>query len=226
MRTAKRTGRVIGVLWLIQMVISSSVNFALLDPVFTEPGFLVNAAHHPTRMALAAVLGITGGMLTIAVSVIAFGVLRRLSPALALWLVALSAVGLAVNVGESISVMSLLSLSQAYAQASGAARDLYPSLRIVVAAARNWAHYTGLIIGGSNLMVSYLALLRFALIPRVVAGLGVAAVLVQLVAVTMPLFGHEIIFALLGPVGLVQLTATVWMIAKGWPDGDPGAGLA
>jgi hypothetical protein len=35
----------------------------------------------------------------------------------------------------------------------------------------------------------------------------VAAVLLQLTAVTMPLFGHDIVFPMLAPLGVIQLTA-------------------
>src|ERR1700680_2635834 len=183
MRTAEQTGRIIGVLLLIQLVIGIAVNFALLDPIFTTPGFLVNAAAHPSKMALAALLGIVTGALSIGVAVTAFRAFRQSSQAMALWFIAMAVAGLAVNVVESISVMSLLSLSEAYAKASGAERDLFPLLRIIVASARNWAHYLGLIISGSNLFGFYIALLRFALLPRVLAAFGMAAVLLQLTAV-------------------------------------------
>lgn len=218
MRTAKRTGRIIGVLFLLQLVLGIAINFVLLEPIFSAPGFLVNAAAHPTGMALSALLGIVSGALSIGVAVTAFPVFRRGSQALALWFIAVATAGLAVNVMESSSVMSLLSLSEAYARASGTGRDLFPSLRSLVAAARNWVHYLGLIISGSNLFVFYLALLRFALLPRVLAAFGLAAVLLQLTAVTMPLFGHAVVFPMLAPLGAVQLLATVWMIVKGWPE--------
>jgi len=216
MRTAEQTGRIIGVLLLMQLAIGIAVNFALLDPIFTAPGFLVNAAAHPSKMALAALLEIVTGALSIGVAVTAFRAFRQSSQAMALWFIALAVAGLAVNVVESISVMSLLSLSEAYAKASGAGRDLFPSLRIIVASARNWAHYLGLIIGGSNLFVFYVALLRFGLLPRVLAAFGLAAVLLQLTAVTMPLFGHDIVFAMLGPLGVAQLMAAAWMTVRGW----------
>lgn len=42
------------------------------------------------------------------------------------------------------------------------------------------------------LLVLYGVLYRFALVPRVLAGFGLAAVLLQIVTVTMPLFGQRI----------------------------------
>jgi hypothetical protein len=76
---------------------------------------------------------------------------------------------LSVSVVENINVMSMLSLSEAYVRANGVEREPFQALRIVVASARNWAHYIGLIVVGSTLLVLYAVLYRFALVPRALA---------------------------------------------------------
>ena len=40
----------------------------------------------------------------------------------------------------------------------------------------------------------------------------------------MPLFGHDVVFPLLAPLGLSQLILAVWLITKGFR-GHPGLGL-
>jgi hypothetical protein len=44
----------------------------------------------------------------------------------------------------------------------------------------------------------------------------VAAVVLQLVAVAMPLFGHSVVFALLAPLGVSQLVLALWLVARGF----------
>jgi hypothetical protein len=39
-RTPRRTGRKIGALLLAQMIVAPIMNFVLLEPVFSAPGFL------------------------------------------------------------------------------------------------------------------------------------------------------------------------------------------
>lgn len=90
------------------------------------------------------------------------------------------------------------------------------SLTIVVASARDWAHYVGRLADGSALFVFYAAMFRFALIPRALAAFGVAAVLLQLTALAMPLFGRPVVFPLLAPLGLCQLALALWLIIKGF----------
>ncbi len=126
--------------------------------------------------------------------------------------------------------MSMLSLSEAYTRANVADRDVFAALRIVVASARNWTHYMGLIVAGCTLFVFYSVLFRFALVPRALAAFGLGAVVLQIIAVAMPLFGQSIVFLMLMPLGLVQMTLALWLIAKGFAGSEgihgSGAGLA
>jgi hypothetical protein len=220
--TIERNGRLIGALMMVQLVAGALVNFVLLEPLFAAPGFLVNAAAHASTMGATALLGIGAGLLPIGIAIAAFPVFRRFGEAWALWFITLAAVGLSITVAENISLMSLLSVSEAYARANAAERALFPAVRIVVASARNWTHYLGLILGGSNLLVFYGALYRFALIPRALAAFGLAAVSLQLASVALPLFGHDVDLRMLAPLGLCQLLVALWLLVQGWRAASPG----
>jgi Domain of unknown function (DUF4386) len=216
MEAANRAGRAIGLLFLTQMVAAAVGNFVLLAPVFAAPGFLENAAAHPNRMGVTALLGIATGSLSIAIAILAFPVFRPRSQALALGLVALAVAGFALAVVENANLMSLLSLSQAYARAGAGDREAFQSLRVVVASARNWSHFLGLLVSGSLLGVFHLTLYRFALLPRALAAFGLAAVLSQMISVALPLFGHGVVFPMLAPLGVCQLVVALWLITAGW----------
>jgi len=223
MTAPNRAGRLIGALILAQMVGGFVVNFVLAAPLAAGPGSLANAAANAPQIASSVFVGVAVSALALAIAIIAYPLLRPRSQAMALWFLALAIVSLAVGVIEQTTVRSLLSLSETYAQASSTGeREQLQGLRVVVASARNWTHYIGLIIAGSTLFVFYAALFRFALVPRVLAALGLAAVLLQIVAVSMPLFGHAIVFPLLAPLGVCQLLLAIWLIAKGF-SGSSGA---
>lgn len=222
MKSTKGAGRAIGVMFLAQMITSGVVSFVWLGPVvFSAPGFLVKAAAHSSLMGICALLGIATGALTVAIAITAFPVFRQSNQALALWFFALAVAGFAVIVVENINLLSLLSLSEAYAKAGDVDRQLFQPLRGVVASARNWAHYLGLVVGGSTLLVFYSTLYRFRLVPRVLAACGVVAVLFQMTSVGMPLFGHDVVFPLLAPLGICQLLLSLWLIVKGLPATGP-----
>ena len=218
MGPSRSAGRTIGVLVLAQMVGGALVNFVIAAPLFGAPGFLVNAAAHSAQISLSVLFGLAIGALSVGIAIAAFPVFRQHSEAMALWFVALAVVSLSASVFENISVMSMLSLSEAYTKASGAEGELFQALRGVVGSTRNWAHYIGLIVAGSTLLVLYAVLFRFALVPRALAAFGLAAVVLQITAVAMPLFGHGIVFLMLAPLGLSQLALALWLITKGFRD--------
>jgi hypothetical protein len=224
MRAARHAGRIIGVLIIIQMVGGGIVNFALEAPLFGAPGFLLNAASHSQQLGLGVLLGLVTEALWVGIAITAFPIFVRRTRTMALWFIALAVVILAVAVVENAAVMSMVSLSEAYTKASAAEREQLQMVKIVVASARNWAHYMARIFDGGAIFVFYVVLYRFALVPRALAGFGLIAVTLMVTAVAMPLVGHDVVFPLLAPLGLSQLILAVWLITKGFRD-QPSPGV-
>ncbi|MGH8175906.1 MAG: DUF4386 domain-containing protein [Steroidobacter sp.] len=217
MKSEKNVGRLIGVLLVVQMLAEVLINLVLLGPVITvAPGFLVNAAANSLQVSLAVLIGLMGGALSVGIAITALPVFRQYSYAMALWILALAIVGFSLAVVENSAVMSMLSLSKAHAKANAADAALFETLRVVVASARNWAHYTHLLVGGGMFLVFYSLLYRFALIPRVLAGFGLIAVSLQMTAVAMPLFGYPVMMLMLMPVGLAHLSVALWLSVRGF----------
>lgn len=227
MNIEKRIGRTIGVLLLLQMTAAFVVSSVLLGPVFTTPpGYMANAAASSLQMSLAVQLGLAAGAVSIAIAIAALPVFRRLSEALAMWFIALATVGMALSAVENMTIMSLLSLSKAYVTTGADNAVLFEALRGVVGSARNWAHYISLSVSGAMLLVMHGTLFRYSLVPRALAGLGLLATLLQMVAVTMPLFGQRVVFLMLMPLALSHLLLALWLIVKGLaaqPSAAPGA---
>jgi hypothetical protein len=218
MGTASRAGRIIAVLIILQMIGSAVVNFVLEAPLFEAPGFLVNAAPHAQQIGLAALIGMTIEALWLGIAITAFPIFYQRTQTMALWLVALAAVVLAVAVVENIGVMSMVSLSEANEKASAAEREQLQTVRVVVASARNWAHYLARVMDGAATFVFYAAMCRLALVPRLLSGFGLIAVALMITGVAMPLFGQGVIFPMLAPLGLSQLALAIWLAIKGFRD--------
>jgi hypothetical protein len=214
-------GRIAGVLLIVQMTAGYVTNFVLLEPATAPPGFLVNAAPHAMQIGAAALLGIVAGAISLAIAITVLPVLRELSERMAMLFLALSTAALALSVVENAKVMSLLSLSQAYAASNGADAASFAGLRGVVAAARNWAHFSQLIVGGSTFVALFATLYRFALIPRVLAGFAVIGAVLQMTTVARPFLGGQVIFPLLAPAGIAFLLSAVWLMVKGFADAKP-----
>ena len=169
------------------------------------------------RMSAGAILMIVAAALSIGSSTIAWPVFRRHSERMALWFFGLSIAGFALAVVESATVMSMLSLSQEYLR-SGAVEGTFEGAAAITRYAKYWAHYTHLLVGSGMLFTLYITMLRFGLVPRLLAGLGAIAVLVQMTGLLLPFFGNRINFLLLAPMGICHLILAVWLIVKGLND--------
>ena len=152
----------------------------------------------------------------VGIAIIAFPVFYRHSRTMTLWFGALAMVVLAVAVAENAAVMSMVSLSQAYARASAADRGQLETIRVVVASARNWPHSLARMLDGCTIFAFYAILYQSAVVPRVLATFGIAASVLEVCGVAMPLFGHGVVFPMLAPLGLIQLILAVWLLAKGF----------
>lgn len=221
MSAAKSAARWIAALLLAQAVLGPIVNFSILGKVFANPpGFLVNAAAHSQELAIGVLLLLVMGAISVGIAIAAWPVVRPRSERMALWLAVLGAAGFALKAAEATAVMSMLSLSQSYVAAAGASPELYEGLRVTVGAARNWAHYIQLICGSGLLIVLFWALYRFSLVPRWLAGFCMATALLQLYAVSTPLFGRPVNFSLLMPLGIAFLALVAWLLWRGLADPD------
>jgi Domain of unknown function (DUF4386) len=195
---------------------SALVYGVLTAPLFGAPDFLATAAAHSQQIGLSVLLGLVTGALFVAIAITAFPIFCQYSQALAFWFMALAVVALAVTAVEHAGMMSMVSLSEAYARAGPAERDQLRALRVVVTSARNWTHYLGRIADGSALLVLYAVLYRFALVPRALAAFGLLAVMLQLTTLAGPLFGRPVVVPMLAPLGVSQLALALWLIIKGF----------
>jgi hypothetical protein len=206
----------IGALVITQMIFGVLVNFVLEAPLFDAPGFLVNAAHYSRQIGFAALLGLITEALWIGIAVTAFPFFYRHSRTMTLWFAALAVVVLAVAVVENAAVMSMVSLSEAYAKAGAVDRGKLETIRVIAASARNWPHFLARMLDGCTIFAFYTILYQSALVPRVLAGFGLIASVLQVCGVAMPLFGHDVVFPMLAPLGLIQLILAVWLLARGF----------
>jgi hypothetical protein len=216
MNDLKFASRWLAALIVAELVLGPITNFTLLEPVFQGPGgFLANAAPHATALSSAALLSIALAVISSGVAILLWPVLRPLSERMALALAMLCAAGIALAGFENVSLLSMLSLSQGYAAAGSPDEVLYQALRGVVGAQRNWAHLVQLLFAGATLLAMYASFYRFRLVPRWLAGFGVLACVLQMLAVAKPVFGGWVIFAMLAPLGAAQLILLGWLLVKG-----------
>jgi hypothetical protein len=227
MTSVNQVGRILGALMLAHLAVGLIVPYVLLKPLSTAPGgFLEVAATMPGQVRINVLLLLVGGALSVGIAAIAWPVFRQRSPVLGLWLLTLAGVNLALQAVENSHWLSMLSLSQSYAQAGAADPGIHASLGIVVRSAWRWAHYSHILVVVGWLFVLYGALYRSALVPRALAAFGLLTTLLHTAGITLPVFlGYRMpspeLFGM--PLGLATLVMAGWLMAKGFeePSGEP-----
>lgn len=192
--------------------------FIILRPsVIGFPAFLTAAAANSSWIRSAVFIAFVGGALTVTIGVMMLPVLRRYSEPTAFWFLSACVISCVLDVVHNASVMSMLSLSQEYINAGIANQTVYEIAGATAAATRRWSHVTQLLAIGGWIFVFYSSLFRFALIPRVLAALGVIAIGLQFTGVTLMIFlGRNVIGEMAMPMLPVQLTTAGWLLVKGF----------
>lgn len=220
MRSAKSVGRLIGILLFVQLG-GLIVPFVLLRPLTTGPrDFLANAAGSSSQIKLAVFLLFANCALTIGIAIVALPVFRQYSDRMALLLVAVGVIMFSLQAVDNVHVLSMLSLSQQYAQAGGT-NELFQTLAAMVGATRRWAHYSELLVIDAWLFVLYSLLYRFALVPRALAAFGLITVMLHFTGIPLLLFlGYSSVTLMGVPMALSHIALALWMIAKGFKERD------
>ncbi len=217
MRPAKSVGRIIGMLLFVQLV-GLTLPFILLMPI-TTAGFLENAAGLALQIRVAVLLLFANGALTIGIAIAAFPVLREHGYSMALWFLALSVIWFSMQAIDNAHILSMLSLSQRYAEGGALNAELFGALAALARSSRRWAHYTELLVIETWFFVFYGLLFRLSLVPRRLAGFGLIMVIVHAAGITLPMFiGYGSVPLLGFSLALSHLAMGSWLVAKGFDE--------
>ncbi|MCC3155243.1 DUF4386 domain-containing protein [Hymenobacter sp. BT770] len=216
-------GRKIGILLLLQLVAALTLPFILMKPLTVgTPAFLTAVAAHSVKIRGAVLLSFVGSALTVYLGVTTFPLFRRYSQSAALIFMVICAVSCALDMVQAGTVMSMLAISTKFVAAGATDSGLYQVVGAAVASARRSAHATQLLAISAWMFIFYSSLLRFHLVPRVLAVIGVIGVSLQFTGVTLMMFlGYPAIGPMAMPLLPIQIVVAIWLIAKGVPDKSP-----
>lgn len=219
MRSAKATGRLIGILLIVHLLTGLITPYVILRPLNSPLTFAANAPGNGFLVRAAVMMLFVGGAVTIAIAITAMPLMRQYSLAFAVWLLALAIGNFCLQCVENAAWMSLFTFSRDYASSSAADIGTYTVVGAAVRSGWKWVHYTHLLILVSWMLMLFVTLWRAKLVPAILGVLGVITTLMQITGITLPQFlaypSPEP--TLMGmPLGFVYLALALWLIAKGF----------
>jgi len=212
--TAKRIGRVTGVLLLVQLA-GFIAPFVLLLPLGRD--FLTAAAPAAGSIRTAVILLFANGGLTIALSLVAGRVLRGARDAGPLWLAGAAVMMCVLQTVDNAYILSMLTVSDRAAGAT--APD--ETLRVAgdaIRTVRQWTHTVAILAIDVWIASFYVLLQRRGAVPRAVTTFGLSATGLHFVGIPLrSVLGYGPLATLGMPMALGHLALGTWLIVRGFP---------
>ncbi|MTI86895.1 MAG: DUF4386 domain-containing protein [Balneolaceae bacterium] len=216
MKTQRKTAIIVGILFLIQGIISVLINQVLSGPVAFGSYFITNAFSYETELVTALLISLINGSITIGIAAMLLPVFKPYNERISYLYFGLSISQFAFIALNEMDRLSLLSLSQEYIQVGSPDAGYIQFMGRVLQSDYWWSHHTIMLVSCITLSFFYYLLYRSKLVPRFIAIWGYAGVALMLTTLLLGVFGGDIIMWLFIPIGLNQLFLAAWLIVTGF----------
>lgn len=215
MRSNRRTGRLVGLLFLLIFATGITVYQFLQGPVLFSDDFLMNASANSNEIIISTLLLFLSGMASIVIATVLLPIFKEQNITLAYLYLASSILGFIAISIDNISVLSILELSLQYSENEAKNSDIFDVLGDVFYKRHWWTHYLSLLISCFPVFILYYTFYLSKLIPRVISIIGMIAAVLMFIEMLFSIFGNSISMNMLLPIGLIQLILPLWLIFKG-----------
>jgi len=214
----KKLGRTIGLLFLAIMVVGPfSLNLrGLSTSMFESAAFYNDISSNALQMRLSVLLDILAAILSLGIAVMLYPVMKYHNYKLALWYLGLYITYLGVIFVSDIDRLSLISLSENLNESSDPGN--WNKLGLVLMESYIQAHFISLIIYSAASILLYYFLFITKMVPKLIAGWGILAVLIVFVITWLQIFGIDVSFVFYIQNGVFMLVFTAWLLVKGFAE--------
>jgi hypothetical protein len=181
------------------------------------PDYLVNASANEAQVVIGMFIELIYALAVVGIVVNLFPTLKEYNEVSALWFSALRFIEAVSAIVGSITVLTLLTLSQEFVKAGVPDASYFQTTGDLLLAARDWAFLigSGLVWSLSAVILNYL-LYQSKLIPRWLSVWGLFGATLSFVAYLPEFFGIEPLEILWIPIGVQEMVFAVWLIVKGF----------
>jgi hypothetical protein len=215
MKSNKKAGRLVGLLFLLIFATGITVYQFLQGPVLFSDDFLTTTSANSNEIIISTLLLFLSGITSVVIAAILLPILKKYSITLAFLYLAFSILSFIAISIDNISVLSLLELSQEYTKNGTDNSDILNTLGNVFYKKHWWTHYLSLLISCFPVFILYYILYVSKLIPKVISIVGIIAVILMFIEILFSILGNSISMNMLLPIGLIQLILPLWLIFKG-----------
>jgi hypothetical protein len=219
MDSYRKTAIIVGVLFIIATV-SAILTISILGSTLDPPDYLSTVSSNANQVVLAVIFWLILAVSVMGIGVMMFPILKKYNEGFAQGYVGLRLIEAICIIAASISLLSLLTVSQEYV-AGSLDVSYYQPLGTLLLALQDWSFTIGtLIFLGLGGLPLYYLLYQSELIPRWLSAwgfLGASLVLLYGLLGLFSLTADSMILNLLAaPIAVQEMVFAVWLIAKGF----------
>ena len=222
MKTTKKTGQIVGVLFLTVMI-TWTIGFSLIEPIITAPDFLDIVFPNKTRLKIAVLVEFVEVAAVIGIAAMMFPIFKKQNEPLAVAYLGFRVLESAALIVIALAPIFLITLSAGYLETGAQDATTYQNLGTILRSVRaEGTSLTIAILYGFGALIFYALLYRSKLIPRFISVWGLIAVPLMLI--------DEVIFEIVGQysvkisglpilglhLGLIEIFLGVWLLVKGF----------
>ena len=158
MKSNKKTGRLVGLLFLLIFATGITVYQFLQGPVLFSDDFLTTTSANSNEIIISTLLLFLSGITSVVIAAILLPIFKKYSITLAFLYLAFSILSFIAISIDNISVLSMLELSLEYTKNGTDNSDILNTLGNVFYKKHWWTHYLSILISSFPVFILYYAL--------------------------------------------------------------------
>ncbi len=217
LNSTKNAARIVGILFLLQMLTAVISHSVILRPILYGKNFLVDVSTHSNNVTLAMLSDLVCGASVFGIAVIMFPILKKHNESIALWYVGLRLNEWVIATISGIFLLTILAIGKEHVQTGMLESSYLPTIGKYFLKARGATQNLGLLGFCLSASMFYYILFQSRLIPRFISIWGLIGVLLLFTEIVSSIFGHSLggIMIML-PMGLNEIFLGIWLIVKGF----------
>lgn len=218
MDSIKKTGQIVGLLFLVLFVTGATGNHlrGLSISLIESQNFLNEVFENSIETKIAILLDLIANAIGVGIAIIVFPILKQYNKNIGYWYFGLWITGFIITIVSNISHLSLVSLSQEFIKAEMPDIDYFETLGVLKVEEYYWAHFLILIIFSSGALLFYYTLFKTKLIPRFLSVWSFLAVSIVFIVSWLQIFDYSVNFIFYGQNGIHLLFLSCWLAIKGF----------
>jgi hypothetical protein len=214
MDSYRKTAIIVGVLFIVATV-TAVLTIVFLGTTLDPPDYLTNVSENETNVVISVVFWLILAVAVMGIGFMMYPILKKYDEGLALGYACLRLVEALFIIVASISLLSLLTLSQEYVAGTSDVAFYEPSGTLLLAI-QDWSFAIGtLVFLGLGGLPLYYILYQTKLVPRWLSGWGIVGAALVLLYGVFVLFDMDPNF-LAAPIAIQEMVFAVWLIVKGF----------